>query len=104
MEASTSALLLGRRIPGPLIWRPTPPALAGAGFEPDPREVDPIKRGPQPGRSGALPPWLYAEIECPKHQGAFDYRMGETLRLPPCVNLRSYPVTVESGRVSIDIG
>jgi 3-phenylpropionate/trans-cinnamate dioxygenase ferredoxin component len=44
------------------------------------------------------------EIECPKHQGAFDYRTGEALRLPPCVNLRCYPAKVESGRVSIDIG
>jgi 3-phenylpropionate/trans-cinnamate dioxygenase ferredoxin subunit len=42
------------------------------------------------------------EIECPKHQGAFDYRTGEALRLPPCVNLRSYPAKLEDGRVSID--
>ena len=44
------------------------------------------------------------EIECPKHQGAFDYRTGEALRLPACVNLRSYPAKVEGGRVSVDIG
>jgi 3-phenylpropionate/trans-cinnamate dioxygenase ferredoxin subunit len=43
------------------------------------------------------------EIECPKHQGAFDYRTGEALRLPACVNLRSYPAKVEGGRVSVDI-
>jgi 3-phenylpropionate/trans-cinnamate dioxygenase ferredoxin subunit len=44
------------------------------------------------------------EIECPKHQGAFDYRSGEALRLPACVNLRVYPTKVEGGRISIDIG
>jgi 3-phenylpropionate/trans-cinnamate dioxygenase ferredoxin component len=43
------------------------------------------------------------EIECPKHQGAFDYRTGEALRLPPCVNLRTYRAKVEDGRVSIEI-
>ena len=44
------------------------------------------------------------EIECPKHQGAFDYRTGEALRLPACVNLRVYPAKLEGGRISIDIG
>lgn len=44
------------------------------------------------------------EIECPKHQGVFDYRTGEALRLPACVNLRTYPARVEGGRVIIDIG
>jgi 3-phenylpropionate/trans-cinnamate dioxygenase ferredoxin component len=43
------------------------------------------------------------EIECPKHQGGFDYRTGEALRLPACVNLRSYPAKIEDGWVSIDI-
>jgi 3-phenylpropionate/trans-cinnamate dioxygenase ferredoxin subunit len=43
------------------------------------------------------------EIECPKHQGAFDYRTGEALRLPLCVNLTTYPAKVEGARVSIDI-
>jgi len=44
------------------------------------------------------------EIECPKHQGAFDYRSGEALRLPACVNLKTYPAKIETGKVSIDIG
>ena len=43
------------------------------------------------------------QIECPKHQGAFDYRSGEPLRLPVCVELKTYPAKVEAGRVSIDI-
>ena len=44
------------------------------------------------------------EIECPKHAGAFDYRSGEPLRLPPCVNLKTYPAKVLAGMVSIDLG
>ncbi len=44
------------------------------------------------------------EIECPKHAGAFDYRTGEAIRLPPCVRLKTYRARVENGRVSIDLG
>jgi 3-phenylpropionate/trans-cinnamate dioxygenase ferredoxin subunit len=44
------------------------------------------------------------EIECPKHQGVFDYRSGEAKRLPPCVDLKTYPTRVEGGRVSVDLG
>ncbi|MGC8468480.1 MAG: MocE family 2Fe-2S type ferredoxin [Acetobacteraceae bacterium] len=44
------------------------------------------------------------EIECPKHAGAFDYRTGEAIRLPPCIRLKTYPARVENGRVSIDVG
>ena len=43
------------------------------------------------------------EIECPKHSGAFDYRSGEAIRLPPCVDLKTYPAKVEDGAVSIAI-
>ena len=43
------------------------------------------------------------EIECPKHNAAFDYRSGEVLRAPACFNLRIYPVKVEGGRVLIEI-
>jgi 3-phenylpropionate/trans-cinnamate dioxygenase ferredoxin component len=43
------------------------------------------------------------EIECPKHSGAFDYRTGAAKRLPPCVNLRTYPARVKDGRVLIEI-
>jgi len=43
------------------------------------------------------------EIECPKHQAAFDYRTGEALRAPACVNLRTYKTKVENGRVLIEI-
>jgi 3-phenylpropionate/trans-cinnamate dioxygenase ferredoxin subunit len=42
------------------------------------------------------------EIECPKHNATFDYRTGEAMRAPACVDLRTYPVKVEGGRVWID--
>lgn len=42
-------------------------------------------------------------IECPKHSAQFDYRTGEATRAPACVNLRTYPVKVESGTVFIEI-
>jgi 3-phenylpropionate/trans-cinnamate dioxygenase ferredoxin component len=44
------------------------------------------------------------EIECPKHSGAFDYRTGQARRLPPCVNLRTYPARIDAGQVMIDLG
>lgn len=43
-------------------------------------------------------------IECPKHNGQFDYRTGEAKRAPVCVNLRTWPVKVEGGRVLIGLG
>ncbi len=42
-------------------------------------------------------------IECPKHNGQFDYRTGEAKRTPVCVNLRTFPVKVEGSRVFIDV-
>jgi len=43
-------------------------------------------------------------IECPMHNGQFDYTTGEAKRAPVCVNLRTYPVRVQDGAVLIDIG
>ena len=43
------------------------------------------------------------EIECPKHNAAFDYRTGEALRAPACVNLNTYPVRLEGDRVMVDL-
>lgn len=43
------------------------------------------------------------EIECPKHNGVFDYRSGKALRAPVCVNLQSYPTKTDSGRVLVEI-
>ena len=42
-------------------------------------------------------------IECPKHNGSFDFTTGQAKGAPVCVNLRTYPVKVESGRVLIGI-
>jgi 3-phenylpropionate/trans-cinnamate dioxygenase ferredoxin subunit len=42
-------------------------------------------------------------IECPKHNGQFDYRTGEAKRAPVCVNLKTYPVKVEGARVFIQV-
>ncbi|NAZ36125.1 MocE family 2Fe-2S type ferredoxin [Rubellimicrobium sp. CFH 75288] len=43
-------------------------------------------------------------IECPKHNGQFDYRTGAPLRAPVCTALRTYPVRVEGTRVLVDLG
>ena len=42
-------------------------------------------------------------IECPKHNGRFDIRTGEAKGAPVCVNLKTYPVKVEGGRVFLRI-
>ena len=41
------------------------------------------------------------EIECPKHNGLFDYRTGEALRAPVCEDLGTYPTKVEDERVLV---
>jgi 3-phenylpropionate/trans-cinnamate dioxygenase ferredoxin subunit len=43
-------------------------------------------------------------IECPKHNGRFDIPSGQAKGAPVCVNLRTFPVKVEDGRVFIDLG
>lgn len=43
-------------------------------------------------------------IECPMHNGRFDYRTGEAKGAPVCVNLKTYPVKVENGKVLVGIG
>jgi len=42
-------------------------------------------------------------IECPKHNGQFDYRTGEAKRAPACKNLRTYPVKLEGGRIWLGV-
>lgn len=42
-------------------------------------------------------------IECPKHNGRFDYRTGEGKGAPIRVNLRPYPVKIDRHIVSIEI-
>ncbi|RWO19751.1 MocE family 2Fe-2S type ferredoxin [Mesorhizobium sp.] len=42
-------------------------------------------------------------IECPKHNGRFNYKTGQAKGAPVCVNLQTYPVKVEAGKVMIQI-
>lgn len=43
-------------------------------------------------------------IECPKHNGRFDYTTGQALGAPVLVDLRVYPVKVEGDTVYIGFG
>lgn len=42
-------------------------------------------------------------IECPKHNGRFDYTTGKALGAPAIVDLPTFPVKVEDGTVLIDV-
>ena len=43
-------------------------------------------------------------IECPKHNGRFDYTSGKALGAPVLVDIRTYPTKVIDGTVYIEIG
>lgn len=43
-------------------------------------------------------------IECPKHNGRFNYKTGEAKGAPVCVNLATYPIKIEGGDVFIGLG
>jgi 3-phenylpropionate/trans-cinnamate dioxygenase ferredoxin subunit len=40
-------------------------------------------------------------IECPKHNGRFNYKTGEAIRIPARESLCTYPVKVAGGRVFV---
>jgi 3-phenylpropionate/trans-cinnamate dioxygenase ferredoxin subunit len=42
-------------------------------------------------------------IECPKHNGRFNYKTGQARGAPVCVDLKPYPVKVEGGKVLIRV-
>lgn len=42
-------------------------------------------------------------IECPKHNGRFDFTTGQAMGAPACVNLRTYPVKVEGDRIFVNL-
>ena len=42
-------------------------------------------------------------IECPKHNGRFDYTTGAAKGAPVCVNLQTYPVKIENSKVFIAV-
>lgn len=43
-------------------------------------------------------------IECPKHNGRFNFTTGAAKGAPACVNLATYPARVEGGRVKLNLG
>jgi Rieske [2Fe-2S] domain protein, MocE subfamily len=43
-------------------------------------------------------------IECPKHNGRFDYTSGKALGAPVLVDVRTYPTKVIDGTVYIEVG
>lgn len=43
-------------------------------------------------------------IECPKHNGRFNYRTGAATRRPACEALQTHPVRVAGGRVLVAVG
>ncbi|HEY1641437.1 MAG TPA: MocE family 2Fe-2S type ferredoxin [Streptosporangiaceae bacterium] len=45
-----------------------------------------------------------AVIECPGHNGRFDYTSGQALGAPVLTDVRTYPVRVAGGIVYIDAG
>mmetsp|Transcript_73161 Transcript_73161/g.145117 ORF Transcript_73161/g.145117 Transcript_73161/m.145117 type:complete len:490 (+) Transcript_73161:39-1508(+) len=43
-------------------------------------------------------------IECPKHNGCFDFKTGQAKRLPAKLNLATYPVKTENDTVFVCVG
>lgn len=43
-------------------------------------------------------------IECPMHNGRFDYRDGSAKGAPVCINLKTFPVKVVDGKVMMEFG
>ena len=43
------------------------------------------------------------EIECPMHQGIFKIKTGKAIGPPACVDLKTYPVKVDNGKILINI-
>lgn len=40
-------------------------------------------------------------IECPKHNGSFNYKTGEATGAPACIHLKTFPAKVEGGLIYI---
>ncbi len=43
-------------------------------------------------------------IDCPMHNGRFNYQTGAAMRSPACVALGTYPARLRDGRIEIEIG
>jgi 3-phenylpropionate/trans-cinnamate dioxygenase ferredoxin component len=42
-------------------------------------------------------------IECPKHNGQFDYRTGEAMGPPVCRAIRTYPVKAQDDGIYLEV-
>jgi 3-phenylpropionate/trans-cinnamate dioxygenase ferredoxin subunit len=42
-------------------------------------------------------------IECPKHNGRFNYRTGAPLRAPVCAALATYPARIRDGMIEVEL-
>ena len=42
-------------------------------------------------------------IECPKHNGRFDFTSGKAQGAPACIDLKTYPTKIEGGAVFIQL-
>ncbi|MCD9020300.1 MocE family 2Fe-2S type ferredoxin [Cohnella silvisoli] len=42
-------------------------------------------------------------IECPKHNGRFDYTTGKAMKKPVCIDIKTYPVKTKAGKVFIQM-
>lgn len=42
-------------------------------------------------------------IECPRHNGRFDYRTGKATGAPACIDLAAHPVRIEDGAVMLRV-
>ncbi|MEO8242484.1 MAG: non-heme iron oxygenase ferredoxin subunit [bacterium] len=43
------------------------------------------------------------QIECPKHNGRFNYKTGEAQRAPVTLNLKTFPTRVSGDTVEIEV-
>jgi 3-phenylpropionate/trans-cinnamate dioxygenase ferredoxin subunit len=43
-------------------------------------------------------------VECPRHGSRFDVRTGKVTGLPAVIPARTYPVTVDNGKVFVEVG
>jgi nitrite reductase/ring-hydroxylating ferredoxin subunit len=44
------------------------------------------------------------QVECPLHAGTFDIRTGAATGLPCVIPVKTYPITVDNGRICADLG
>jgi len=56
------------------------------------------------GEASLCDGWLEgAIVECPFHAGKFDVRTGEAIEYPAVIPLRTYPVSVADGVITVTV-